>query len=297
MERASPVLESPEAERRDLADEVTKMIDDCASGLGDSSLQAAADLEEKCSSSPLCIIETRTMPRIVQLIKDVDCPEISAAVALIVSKLVNTRPVSGARRCSRCSFQNAMEFVNADGLEACTEIIAQGAAPDLVIGHVLDITRHVAETAQFTKRVERAFFSAVATRHGRKRAVGFKQSLKVEIRRLLMNAMDDLPRGFECPITFEVMQNPVMASDGFTYEKSAIDALLTAEAPRSPMTRERLDRRTTDNKNLKMGIFDLECKVSKIMRKRRRKEFLSTHCDVCENAGLSESHQTDCSSS
>ena len=39
-----------------------------------------------------------------------------------------------------------------------------------------------------------------------------------------------------CPITVEIMTDPVIADDGHTYEKSAITAWLATRSNRSPMT-------------------------------------------------------------
>ena len=43
------------------------------------------------------------------------------------------------------------------------------------------------------------------------------------------------------------MNEPVVASDGFTYEKSAVKTLLRQEAPESPLTREPLRRDVIPN--------------------------------------------------
>ena len=49
----------------------------------------------------------------------------------------------------------------------------------------------------------------------------------------------EVPRAFLCPITLEVMQDPVQASDGNTYERAAVTALFEAEGDAlSPLTRE-----------------------------------------------------------
>ena len=45
----------------------------------------------------------------------------------------------------------------------------------------------------------------------------------------------DLPDEFKCPITCEVMQDPVIALDGHTYERSAIEAWLAVNMS-SPLT-------------------------------------------------------------
>lgn len=48
----------------------------------------------------------------------------------------------------------------------------------------------------------------------------------------------DPPEHLCCPITLQVMNDPVVASDGQTYERSAIEAVLRQRNPRSPMTNE-----------------------------------------------------------
>uniref|UniRef100_A0A182NHR0 U-box domain-containing protein n=1 Tax=Anopheles dirus TaxID=7168 RepID=A0A182NHR0_9DIPT len=53
----------------------------------------------------------------------------------------------------------------------------------------------------------------------------------------------DIPQEFTCPITHELMKDPVYAEDGFTYERSAIREWFTREKAVSPMTNLEL---TTD---------------------------------------------------
>lgn len=45
-----------------------------------------------------------------------------------------------------------------------------------------------------------------------------------------------VPDEFYCPITYDLMKNPVRCSDGFTYEESAIKEWLTTRRNTSPMT-------------------------------------------------------------
>ena len=45
---------------------------------------------------------------------------------------------------------------------------------------------------------------------------------------------------FECPITMDIMEDPVIASDGFSYERSAIKDWL-AQSDRSPVTNKKLE--------------------------------------------------------
>src|SRR3990167_10966745 len=52
-------------------------------------------------------------------------------------------------------------------------------------------------------------------------------------------ASTSTPDDFLCPITREVMENPVVAADGFSYEKAAIEQWIQAfhlRQPTSPMT-------------------------------------------------------------
>ncbi|KAH8086062.1 hypothetical protein JL720_7262 [Aureococcus anophagefferens] len=51
---------------------------------------------------------------------------------------------------------------------------------------------------------------------------------------------DDVPEEFLCPITFEMMTDPVIAADGHTYERRAIEAWFS-RARTSPVTNEPLE--------------------------------------------------------
>ncbi len=46
----------------------------------------------------------------------------------------------------------------------------------------------------------------------------------------------DIPEEFLCPITQDVMRYPVLCSDGFIYEKAAIEEWLMSRRKTSPMT-------------------------------------------------------------
>jgi hypothetical protein len=70
---------------------------------------------------------------------------------------------------------------------------------------------------------------------------------------------DDFPPSFFCPITHEVMQNPVATADGLTYEKEAIETWLHAHDT-SPSTGVVLTHKTlTPNITLRNAIE--ECAV------------------------------------
>lgn len=61
---------------------------------------------------------------------------------------------------------------------------------------------------------------------------------------------------FICPITYELMRDPVVASDGHTYEKAAIDKWLKHHQI-SPRTNEPMAPLTIPNYNMKKLIQDI----------------------------------------
>ena len=63
---------------------------------------------------------------------------------------------------------------------------------------------------------------------------------------------------FYCPITQDIMVDPVVASDGFSYEREAINQVLSQPEPLSPMTREPLLSNVFPNRNLKNRIAEYE---------------------------------------
>ncbi|XP_055918996.1 uncharacterized WD repeat-containing protein alr3466-like [Eupeodes corollae] len=65
----------------------------------------------------------------------------------------------------------------------------------------------------------------------------------------------DIPLELICPITHEIMTYPVVAEDGFTYEKSAILEWFDRGRNTSPMTNEELTSLdVSDNEDLKLKI-------------------------------------------
>ena len=65
----------------------------------------------------------------------------------------------------------------------------------------------------------------------------------------------DVPDMFTCPITQDVMHDPVIASDGHTYEKSAIEKWIKNGRNVSPMTNTPMASSVlTPNRNLKSAI-------------------------------------------
>ena len=76
------------------------------------------------------------------------------------------------------------------------------------------------------------------------------------------NDLVDIPDEFLCPITQEMMENPVVAADGHTYERAAIVQWLQGHRT-SPLTNERLKHDTlTDNFALKKAIVAFKKKTT-----------------------------------
>jgi hypothetical protein len=59
---------------------------------------------------------------------------------------------------------------------------------------------------------------------------------------------------FKCPITAEIMRDPVMADDGHTYERDAIGKWFSGGHDTSPMTREVVTNRLVSNLLIKQAI-------------------------------------------
>ncbi|XP_016442768.2 putative U-box domain-containing protein 50 isoform X1 [Nicotiana tabacum] len=73
----------------------------------------------------------------------------------------------------------------------------------------------------------------------------------------------EFPNFFLCPILQEVMKNPHVAADGFSYELEAIEEWLKTGRDTSPMTNLRLDDKIlTPNHSLRSLIEDLQKKRS-----------------------------------
>ncbi|XP_068101813.1 WD repeat, SAM and U-box domain-containing protein 1 [Hyperolius riggenbachi] len=75
-----------------------------------------------------------------------------------------------------------------------------------------------------------------------------------ELRSKMKAASSDTPEEFLCPITWELMKDPVMASDGYSYERSAIENWISTRRT-SPMTNLPLENLLlTPNRTLKMAL-------------------------------------------
>jgi len=68
----------------------------------------------------------------------------------------------------------------------------------------------------------------------------------------------ELPDEFVCPITMDKMRDPVVASDGHSYERSAILSVLRDGNGLSPLTREPLQTTFFPNRALKRRMQEHE---------------------------------------
>ncbi len=85
--------------------------------------------------------------------------------------------------------------------------------------------------------------------------------------------MDTIPDDFKCPITLDVMKDPVLCEDGFTYERSAIISLRNSI---SPMTRQPIDKtKLIPNRALKNVIeksISTNVEYQNILKKQKTEE-------------------------
>ncbi len=74
-----------------------------------------------------------------------------------------------------------------------------------------------------------------------------------------MGDSEEMSDHFLCPITQDVMRDPVIASDGVTYERSAIESyFLLGQLPAaSPVTRQSITRALIPNYALKALIEEM----------------------------------------
>ena len=73
------------------------------------------------------------------------------------------------------------------------------------------------------------------------------------------------PAEFRCPLTLSAMRDPVVASDGHSYERTAIEEVLRANHPRSPLTREALKPELVPNHALRRRIEEHENELDRTL--------------------------------
>ena len=87
-------------------------------------------------------------------------------------------------------------------------------------------------------------------------ATGAMQAMAVDDEARQQKVLEDAPHEFSCPITTFIMEDPVMATDGYTYERAHIEKWFE-EHSKSPQTNKELVSRTViPNHGLKAMIGD-----------------------------------------
>uniref|UniRef100_UPI00398EDE6C WD repeat, SAM and U-box domain-containing protein 1 isoform X1 n=2 Tax=Pristiophorus japonicus TaxID=55135 RepID=UPI00398EDE6C len=85
----------------------------------------------------------------------------------------------------------------------------------------------------------------------RNKALRKIEELKAKIESICVGVPDE----FLCPISREIMTDPVIASDGYSYEREAIESWINTKKRTSPMTNMPLESSLlTSNRTLKMAI-------------------------------------------
>ncbi|XP_075933880.1 WD repeat, SAM and U-box domain-containing protein 1 isoform X2 [Anarhichas minor] len=87
-------------------------------------------------------------------------------------------------------------------------------------------------------------------------SVGLRSKLLRKVEELKSDSVcSGIPDEFLCPITRELMREPVIAADGYSYEREAIDSWINTKNRSSPMTNlPLLTTLLTPNRTLKMAI-------------------------------------------
>lgn len=80
------------------------------------------------------------------------------------------------------------------------------------------------------------------------------KSLRQDIRPLKKQKKSSLCFEPICPITHEIMKDPVIAGDGFTYERKAIEEHFNRQGGKSPMTRQDIGINLIPNRGIKDAI-------------------------------------------
>ena len=94
----------------------------------------------------------------------------------------------------------------------------------------------------------------------------------------------NIPEQFICPITLEIMKNPVICEDGNTYEKEAISAL---KNPISPLTNQHINlKNLIPNRVIKELIEEFLQNQNKQPKSQNKQHTQSNNFDEDEDEEL-----------
>ena len=142
------------------------------------------------------------------------------------------------RSVATARLQRAEAGETADALEAALAMAAAVGAADEAV------------TERVRSRLDEV--QTAAARRARRESVGLNVPL---------------PADFTCPITYDKMKDPVVASDGHSYERSSIEEILRGPHPISPLTRAMLGTALVPNLNLRRRIEDYEAELDRMAEK------------------------------
>ena len=104
------------------------------------------------------------------------------------------------------------------------------------------------------------------------RAKKIQKAIKEFLRKKHENLDLVTPSNFKCPITLELFEHPVVASDGNTYEYTAILRILRQHTMKSPLTGQRLESKTlVPNLNLRSEVMEF---------RQHRRLWIPTNFDI-----------------
>lgn len=90
-----------------------------------------------------------------------------------------------------------------------------------------------------------------------------KKKIELELIKDQLERVEDMLDTYVCPITAELLINPVMAEDGQTYEQTEITKWFKTHDT-SPITRKKIGKKVTINYKAKSTIAELQDQKNKL---------------------------------
>mmetsp|Transcript_22364 Transcript_22364/g.62005 ORF Transcript_22364/g.62005 Transcript_22364/m.62005 type:complete len:414 (+) Transcript_22364:249-1490(+) len=128
------------------------------------------------------------------------------------------------------------EALDGGGLEAVVDLQAGEWPPDVVEA----LARLGLSAAEMKRRNRPDLEVEVLPTLRILRRIVLKEQLEAVVDRCAALSLTSIPLYFRCPISQEVMKDPVVASDGFAYERSSLERWLE-ESDVSPMTNSKME--------------------------------------------------------
>lgn len=137
--------------------------------------------------------------------------------------------------------------------EATIERMSSNGCSTAFISQMLDISEEEVVAAL----VKRRKVTGKQETYGSGSESGAEASGEVENQHVgkLMGRLLSDPDDFSCPVLHALMQDPVVAADGFTYEREALQEHLSVRQT-SPMTGENMGTQLVPNQGIKTKIYD-----------------------------------------